>query len=249
LAVWILVGIVPNAMSQEEAREEKKTGAAAYDDFKEPYRTQLVGNWKQAVEAAKQNVATIEAELKREAKEGLVFGGGPDAEGRYHAYSDGSPVISRVLPKSSAGKRHILETRSRLKKAKAELAELRRNNPPLITLPALPDGPLDWRPGDMGSLEPRARGSVWLVEKLGKDKMVIAVANRRGGRQKPVMLSGFSTEGLTNGEPLSLYGLIKVVGDATYTNMYGGRTPVVTAVKAESSDCEACIASMRRAKP
>ena len=54
LVVLVFV-LASNAAAQDKAA---KTGAAAYDDFVEPWRTRFVKDWERQIESVKDSIAT-----------------------------------------------------------------------------------------------------------------------------------------------------------------------------------------------
>ena len=236
LAVWILVGITPNAMSQEKTQEKKKTGVAAYDDFKEPYRTQFIEKWKEAITAAKSRVKDLEQRLREAAIKGVYVGGSP---GKADGY--------RVSTKSPAGRMEMQKIKEEIKEATNRVHQLVKNDPPFIPIPVsyLPYEPSDWRPGNSGVMG----GNVKIIQVIGEDRMLILAEGIRFNSKRIVMLCGFLTSGRTDGEALYLNDPVEITGTTTYTAVNGGTNTVLEAVKMKPFDREAYIQSLKREKP
>jgi len=223
LAVCILTGIAPRAIAQEtnaETREKKKTGAAAYDDFKEPYRTQLIEKWKKDVENEKRNIENGKRELNR------------------------PPKGARTNQQKQAAKADRQRRKTSLEQVKQYLKRLEENDPPFIPTPdTLSDEPSYWRVGDIGSCGGTTRYYMPVVQIVGKDKMLVAVSWSRNSKDTLIMFSGFPTQRITDGANLGTFPemTIQITGTTTCSTK--------TVLVAKPFDRDAYIKSLKREKP
>jgi hypothetical protein len=246
LLLVFLLGIVPNAIAKEEEKgqEKRKTGAAAYNDFKEPYRTQFIKQWKERVNQLKQEIAGQQRDFAAMLRSGnFTIGGGPDADGRYSVDSRGMPNTTQVPLRSPAGKEYIQQRKAVLKETREKLRNFIVNDPPFIPIPTtfLPNNPIRWRPGDTGLIG----SNVKIIQIIDKDKMLVSAVGSQDRDRRIVMLSGFPTEGRTDNSIHSVMEPVEITGTTTYTAVNGSMNTVLVLKKAEPFDREAYIRSLK----
>jgi len=220
----------------EATKQQKKTRATknnlrttAYDDFKEPYRTQFIEKWNEAVKEAKERVASARlgiAAARRAFKDDLRLG----------------------RTRGNQAKTRLVDARENLKKAKEYLKRLEKNDPPFIYIPnrGLPREPRDWGVGDTGVMS----RNVKVIQVVSKDKLLISVSGLElHSRDRLVMLSGFQTDRITDGSIWSTDDPIKITGTTTYTTVNGSTNTVLAAVRTKPFDREAYIKSLKREAP
>jgi hypothetical protein len=174
----------------------------------------------------------------------FTTGGGPDADGRYSIDSQGRPNTTQVSLRSPAGREYIQQRKAALKEAREKLRNLIINDPPFIPIPVsfLPDDPIRWRPGDTGELG----RNVKIVQVIDKDRMLVSAKGVYGRSQRLVMLSGFPTEGQTDGSVLTPIAPVEITGTTTYTSVNGSTNTVLMLKKTEPLDREAYVKSKKK---
>jgi hypothetical protein len=130
LMFWLFV--FTSTTLAEEPKQIRKTGVAAYNDFREPYKTQFTEKWKGDIKRLKYEILMKQKGLTETLRNGVPIEGGPDADGHYNP----NPIRGNIPVKSMAGKKAIQKMKEDLSRAKERLKSLERNDPPLINIPA-----------------------------------------------------------------------------------------------------------------
>lgn len=233
MAVW---GALTAAASygQPEAKkpaEENRTGAAAYDYFKEPYRSQFVKDWENEVNRVKALIASQKAQIaghkarakaeaatrSREAKAKLEASerGGNSRESIARQRKGLAEAADKAARTANSSLGYKLRD---LGKWETELSDLEKNDPPYLRrMPS--EG--NWSVGDFGV----GGYVVHVLQVIDKDTFI----GGTDGRDKPVMFRGFSTEGHIDDRPAMITPPIHVTGTVTYQTALGGTKTVLVA--------------------
>ncbi|MGD0900381.1 MAG: hypothetical protein ABR915_21320 [Thermoguttaceae bacterium] len=196
--------------------EEKETGATAYNDLKEPYHTKLLNAWREKV-----------SDIKKEIQRGEKSSGHITAD--MGTVPPSRPGMSRsdLLKQRKAYTQSLNDSKKaytqRLNDLKKELKQLEINNPPYI--PYI--GELrNWSVGDYGRAAVR---KATIVQIVGKTQMLVRLLQIRDDHAATIMLSGFSTEGLTDDSDVDISQPIQITGTTTYNTVIGGTKTVLVA--------------------
>ena len=212
------------------------SGAAAYDVFKEPYRTKFLENWEKAVSDLKHQIETSQVEQKKKTAETTKrLAEQRKSMNNKRKWPSASDRATLKLGAEQI-KKEQEETKDQTKKLTDRLAELETNNPPF--LPYMPR-PASWTVGALGRID---CANMTVVQVIGEDKMLVDVVDGVSpdyGSQW-VMFSGFSTSRLTDGAGVRIDKPISISKTTTYTTAIGGTKTVLVA---EPLDLEAIKAS------
>ena len=205
-------GIVDVEAAQQP--EQEKTGAAAYDIYREPYRSLFIDNWQRKVVATR---ASIEK-----------------------ATNNPRPINTSIRQAGETREqtfaRKQRDREKDLERAKATLASIEKNSGPVW--PLICTNARAWKPGMIGKLDSCRLN----INQVIDDKtMLVTVEDPFTELTRQVMFSGFPTQGITDGQQVNGFSRLAVVtGTTTYATALGSTN---TVLKVEELHLEAIKAS------
>jgi hypothetical protein len=233
ILVWALTVAVGygETPAVEEDTAKDKTGAAAYEVFREPYRTHLIQNWQQAVDETKTEIRKLTEILQTPIH---TPRGTPRTTDMKKKPGRQNPPARREAPFGEGQKQKQEEQKAELWRMTRHLKELEENDPPYLHL-YIPATAGRWEVGNFGTPEGDSRRQLTVEQVISKNKMLVRCQCPANMEKIPaddtlVLFSGFPTSGITDGKALGMPQFIIITGTTTYATAAGG-TKTVLVVK------------------
>jgi len=192
--------VLKPAQAPSAAAQEKRTGAEAYDDFKEPYRTKFVESWEKAVTDAKKAALASRKPTKATTTAGRHKTSGMSADER-------------------------AAHQNKIKDLTETVARLEKNDPSFFPTISVFD---EWAVGSLGRISlPQNVVQVLGKDKMLVDVQVRPAWGNSFNQL--VMFSGFATDGIADGTSVWTDRPIIVTKTTTYTTVAGSTKTVVVA--------------------